>query len=271
MSRRKSVWPLPFSNLCPITCSRLNWLTIFYKAHHFAARKKQSMFNTANDLVAKDVVQMIPQEQEAMSSSILVISSQMVHTPIENNTSKDVVKHSQLCNFFSDTESLPEASDSQNVSSTDENGSNEELRKRRITISTTELRASKSPNLSSYTIKEDFNPPFQVTPVGIDWYQPSYMLGLFIVGLVGMICHHVYNSHMDGKIVVQLQWPQRFGSTFSFFAKMCMVGAVNIAYKQVVWVSNGTPSWTEAFRLTSWSYVSEGITIRSKLLTEYFL
>lgn len=81
------------------------------------------------------------------------------------------------------------------------------------------------------------DPSSQIAQWGIDWSQPSRMLGLFIVGLTGMICHHVYNSWWDGRLVGDPQWTQRVGSAFSFFAKMCMVSAANIAYKQLVWVS----------------------------------
>jgi hypothetical protein len=79
--------------------------------------------------------------------------------------------------------------------------------------------------------------PGTVAQWGIEWYPPACMLFLTAIGICGMIGHHVYNSLLDGHMVKDPQWPQRFGNALAFFAKMCVVGAVEIAYKQLVWVS----------------------------------
>jgi len=74
------------------------------------------------------------------------------------------------------------------------------------------------------------------TAWGIHWYMPTCMLLGVLAGLLTAVGHHVYNSRLNGHAVGDPTWPQRYGSAFSFFVKFCLVGTVEIAYKQQAWV-----------------------------------
>ena len=141
------------------------------------------------------------------SSTSTSATFRTVHTPASHDMSRESINSVQLYNFYSDNESLHEVSATQKVSATDENHSSDEKQKSRIRVTSTELSSSTPSSPICYTRNqtEKYDKPHQVTPVGIDWHQPFYMLGLFVIGLVGMICHHVYNSAMDGQIVTHLQ------------------------------------------------------------------
>lgn len=76
------------------------------------------------------------------------------------------------------------------------------------------------------------------TAWGIHWYMPTCMIVGLVAGILTAVGHHLYNSRLDGNEVGDPTWPQRFGSAFSFFVKFCLVGAVEIAYKQRAWVSS---------------------------------
>ena len=70
----------------------------------------------------------------------------------------------------------------------------------------------------------------------IRWYMPACMVILTLVGICAMLGHHIYNSRLQGRQVKDPQWPQRWGLALSTFGKMCLAGAVEIAYRQRVWV-----------------------------------
>ena len=72
---------------------------------------------------------------------------------------------------------------------------------------------------------------------GIHWYTPVMMILLGLAGLFGALGHHLYNAGLDGRPVVNAQWPQRWGVAMAFFVKMTLVGAVQMAVKQRAWVS----------------------------------
>jgi hypothetical protein len=57
-------------------------------------------------------------------------------------------------------------------------------------------------------------------------------------GAAGAIGHHFYNAKLHGHIVRDSDWTQRWGLALAFFIKFCLIGAVQIAYKQTVWVSS---------------------------------
>lgn len=76
------------------------------------------------------------------------------------------------------------------------------------------------------------------TTWGIHWWMPSCMLVGILAGLLTAVGHHIYNTRLHGHEVSDPTWPQRFGSAFSFLVKFCLVGSVEIAYKQRVWVSD---------------------------------
>lgn len=64
------------------------------------------------------------------------------------------------------------------------------------------------------------------------------MLGLALLGVLTAVAHHLYNKSMHGvKVEGDPQWPPRFGNALSFFIKIVLIGAVQIAYKQQAWVS----------------------------------
>jgi len=81
------------------------------------------------------------------------------------------------------------------------------------------------------------------TQWGVHWYMPSCMALLALAGTCGAIGHHFYNLNLDGKVVKHSDWTQRFGIALALFNKLCLIGAVEIAYKQTVWVrSTNFPS-----------------------------
>ncbi|KUJ15822.1 uncharacterized protein LY89DRAFT_734971 [Mollisia scopiformis] len=75
------------------------------------------------------------------------------------------------------------------------------------------------------------------TQWGIHWYSPTCMVVLTLVGIGVMVGHHLYNAKLHGYLVHDPQWLQRWGLALSTFGKMCLAGAVEIAYKQRVWVT----------------------------------
>src|SRR5689334_16559729 len=50
--------------------------------------------------------------------------------------------------------------------------------------------------------------------------------------------HHLFDDRLHGREVHGPQWPQRWGLALSTFGKVCLAGAVEIAYKQRLWVSD---------------------------------
>jgi len=213
-----------------------------------------------------DTVDQAGQEKEPVSQSTSAATpSQAIPQPASHCDYADKVDRPPssiiIIEHFDNDDGSPEATSPQSTSSPNETPLDEKAQKIRIIVPKTQ--DSNVDNLATATTKggtptskaflfsptitataeklrlrtSPVDPTSEIAQWGIDWYQPSAMLGLFIIGLVGMICHHVYNYCMNGRVVGDPQWPQRFGSAFSFFAKMCMVGAANIAYKQLVWVS----------------------------------
>lgn len=75
---------------------------------------------------------------------------------------------------------------------------------------------------------------------GIHYFMPLSMCVLGIAGICGAVAHHVYNKSLHGELVQDPQWPQRFGLALAFFTKMCLIAAVEIAYKQQSWVGDIT-------------------------------
>jgi hypothetical protein len=51
-----------------------------------------------------------------------------------------------------------------------------------------------------------------------------------------MVGHYLYNSRLHGHLVHDPQWPQLWGLALVMYGKMCLAGAVEIAYKQRFWV-----------------------------------
>lgn len=72
---------------------------------------------------------------------------------------------------------------------------------------------------------------------GVHWYSPTCMLTLLVLGLFTVLGHHLFNDRLHGHEVHDPQWPQRWGLALSTFGKVCLAGAVEIAYKQRLWVS----------------------------------
>ncbi|XMA18888.1 hypothetical protein WAI453_011679 [Rhynchosporium graminicola] len=79
---------------------------------------------------------------------------------------------------------------------------------------------------------------------GVHWYSPTCMLTLLVLGLVTMLGHHLVNDRLHGREVHDTQWPQRWGLALSIFGKVCLAGAVEIAYKQRLWVTLKKRSFT---------------------------
>lgn len=83
------------------------------------------------------------------------------------------------------------------------------------------------------------SPSFKVqddTQWGVHYFMPMSMCLLGIAGICGAVVHHVYNKSLDGEPIRDAEWPQRFGLALAFFTKMCLIAAVEIAYKQQSWV-----------------------------------
>ena len=96
-----------------------------------------------------------------------------------------------------------------------------------------------SPTSRTSSWKLSFSPTFKVqedTQWGIHYLMPLSMCLLGIAGISGAVAHHVYNKSLDGELIQDAQWPQRFGLALAFFTKMCLIAAVEIAYKQQSWV-----------------------------------
>lgn len=211
----------------------------------------------------------VPQERALRHSRASTTSPPSTPNQERNNTPKDDASNPQPSFLekypHNDDEDISEIPSAQYISSPDEKWPNEKAKAQQVRI----IDLETDPNSSVYnfakgttkqgtfsstktlvdpskpTLFKSFtteklrlrtSPPDPSNPWGINWYEPSCMLGLFIIGLTGMICHHVYNSWWDGRVVGDPQWIQRFGSVFSFFCQMCMVGAANIAYKQLAWL-----------------------------------
>ncbi|KAI0594089.1 hypothetical protein F4775DRAFT_586354 [Biscogniauxia sp. FL1348] len=62
------------------------------------------------------------------------------------------------------------------------------------------------------------------------------MVSLALLGLLCALGHHLYYTRLHGKRVDDPQWPTRFGIALAFFVKVVLVGSVEIAYRQQVWV-----------------------------------
>ena len=71
---------------------------------------------------------------------------------------------------------------------------------------------------------------------GVHWSLPTWMIFLGLAGITSAVSHHLYNQRLHGHIVENSDWTQRFGLAIAFLVKVCLVGAVEIAYKQKVWV-----------------------------------
>ncbi|KAH6721522.1 hypothetical protein BKA61DRAFT_159962 [Leptodontidium sp. MPI-SDFR-AT-0119] len=81
------------------------------------------------------------------------------------------------------------------------------------------------------------NPPIMTTQWGVHWYSPTCMPSLLVLGLFTMLGHHLFNDRLHGREVHDPQWPQRWGLALSTFGKVCLAGAVEIAYKQRLWIT----------------------------------
>jgi hypothetical protein len=71
---------------------------------------------------------------------------------------------------------------------------------------------------------------------GVHWWLPTCMVFLGVAGAAGALGHHYYNLKLDNHRVENADWIQRFALALAFFNKFCLIGAVQIAYKQRVWV-----------------------------------
>lgn len=71
---------------------------------------------------------------------------------------------------------------------------------------------------------------------GVHWWLPTCMVFLGIAGTAGALGHHYYNLKLDNQRVENADWIQRFALALAFFNKFCLIGAIQIAYKQRVWV-----------------------------------
>ncbi|KAL3428460.1 hypothetical protein PVAG01_01969 [Phlyctema vagabunda] len=81
--------------------------------------------------------------------------------------------------------------------------------------------------------------PGTVAQWGLEWYHPVSMIGLMGLGIIAMLSHHFLNWALDGHLVGDPQWPQRGGLALAFFAKVCLITSIEIAYRQVVWLFVG--------------------------------
>ncbi|KAI9765207.1 MAG: hypothetical protein M1840_007699 [Geoglossum simile] len=70
---------------------------------------------------------------------------------------------------------------------------------------------------------------------GIHWWTPISMIGMFILGLIGAVSHHVYYKSLDGQEVRDQLNKVRYGTALAVFTKTTMVGSVAIAYRQRIW------------------------------------
>jgi hypothetical protein len=61
------------------------------------------------------------------------------------------------------------------------------------------------------------------------------MGGLFILGVVGAISHHLFYLSLDGDAAVDQLMKIRYGTALAFFTKMTLAGSVVIAYRQRIW------------------------------------
>jgi hypothetical protein len=69
----------------------------------------------------------------------------------------------------------------------------------------------------------------------IHWQTPALMVGLFILGVVGALAHHLFYKHLDGKPATDQLLMVRYGTALAFWTKATLVGSVVLSYRQRIW------------------------------------
>jgi hypothetical protein len=61
------------------------------------------------------------------------------------------------------------------------------------------------------------------------------MIGLFVLGVISAITHHVFYKSLDGREARDQLAMIRYGTGMAVFTKATLVGSVVVAYRQRIW------------------------------------
>ncbi|KAJ3524816.1 hypothetical protein NM208_g11904 [Fusarium decemcellulare] len=73
------------------------------------------------------------------------------------------------------------------------------------------------------------------TTLSIRWFQPTLMVGLWLLGIAFSVSHHSYYADLDGHVANDQDWVIRVGTGLAFLVKTCFASSLVIAMKQLVW------------------------------------
>lgn len=78
---------------------------------------------------------------------------------------------------------------------------------------------------------------------GVHWYVPTSMVVIFLVGCMGALGHHLFNTSLDGEPAVNQLFMTRTGVFLAFCTKAALVGAVVLSYRFVTPFSPRLLGW----------------------------
>jgi hypothetical protein len=78
-------------------------------------------------------------------------------------------------------------------------------------------------------------PPPPPTAPTIYWLTPFSMVGLFLLGVLGAITHHLFYASLHGRDARNQLEKVRYGTAMAVFTKATLVGSVVVAYRQRIW------------------------------------